>query len=571
MTLRKLKWYIVAYVLLDLLIGYAGVIPLGTAAAAQFTTVTGTVVDPNGLPYANGTIVSVLILPGGTSPTLSGLPYSPPTQPVGLDANGSFTLQLADNNVLLPGGTTWNFTVCSAIGTVQPASGKGPVCFTLASPITITGTSQSISANLNAVALALTRNPGTGTVTSSGSPIAGNVPKFTSATNIAPAAATDIANLFSGCSGTLPLGFDGACHAAGTGTVTNTAGALTLGQVAIGNAANDLKVDTGLSTNGAGAQTDAQGTITTSNPVFNHSVTLNAGGVAFTNWVSNITCTAAATGTIAMKFGVAGNTWQFLFNGANCTNPQLFIPAGASANPALAIGSVTDGFWQSGSHNIVMDSNGFNAGNFNGSDGFDLNPGSAVAWCNTSVGTCTSGGSLYVGPLNEAAASGGVLQVGTTLNSENGLVRAGQCRVTADITLPVNTATTVCTWSLPATARAWAWQCEIPWVISAGSGTNTIAIIANPSQTPTAATNGFAEILTTNTGTATELTTAISVSGATTLLTSPTITPAATVFSARTSGTLLASGTAGTFSIQMTAAGTTATAAAKAGATCLLY
>jgi hypothetical protein len=43
------------------------------------------------------------------------------------------------------------------------------------------------------------------------------------------------------------------------------------------------------------------------------------------------------------------------------------------------------------------------------------------------------------------------------------------------------------------------------------------------------------------------------------------------VFMSSTSGTLLASGTAGTFAIQMTAAGTTATAAAKAGATCVLY
>jgi hypothetical protein len=155
MTLRKLKWYLVAYVVLDLLIGYAGVIPLGVAAAAQFTTVTGTVVDPNGLAYANGTIVSVLILPGGTSPTLNGLPYTPPTQPVGLDGTGSFTIQLADNTQLLPAATKWNFTVCSAIGTVQPAGGKGPVCFTLSSPITISGTSQSITAQLKAAALPL--------------------------------------------------------------------------------------------------------------------------------------------------------------------------------------------------------------------------------------------------------------------------------------------------------------------------------------------------------------------------------------------------------------------------------
>jgi len=168
----------------------------------------------------------------------------------------------------------------------------------------------------------------------------------------------------------------------------------------------------------------------------------------------------------------------------------------------------------------------------------------------------------------------GVVGVGTTANAndETGLFRsANSCRVTADITLTVNTPITICTWSLPAMAKAWAWQCKIPWVLSAGTGTNTLAIIANPSQTPTGATNGSAEIKTTNANVATEATTAISTSGGTTLLTSPTLTPVATVFMSSTSGTLLASGTAGTFAIQMTAAGTTATAAAKAGATCLLY
>jgi len=162
MTLRKFKWYLIAYVLFDLLIGgtCAGFLPLTQLAAAQFTTVTGTVVDPNGTPYAFGTISATLVLPGGTSPTLGGLPYTPPTQPTGLDKNGSFTLQLADNTQLQPGGTQWNFTVCSALGTVQPAGGKGPVCFSLAAPITISGSSQSISSNLNAVALALTSGSG---------------------------------------------------------------------------------------------------------------------------------------------------------------------------------------------------------------------------------------------------------------------------------------------------------------------------------------------------------------------------------------------------------------------------
>lgn len=55
---------------------------------------------------------------------------------------------------------------------------------------------------------------GSGTVTSSGSPVSGNIPKFTTSTNIAPAAYSDIAALWSGCSGTQYLGYDGNCHTA---------------------------------------------------------------------------------------------------------------------------------------------------------------------------------------------------------------------------------------------------------------------------------------------------------------------------------------------------------------------
>jgi hypothetical protein len=154
MNLRRLRYILFAYALVDFLIGYAGFIPITNLAAAQFTTVTGTVTDPNGLPYAFGTISATLV--SSASPTLNGFAYTPPTQPTGLGITGNFTMQLADNTVLLPAATKWNFTVCSAAGTVQPVGGKGPVCFSLAAPITISGTSQDISANLNAVALALT-------------------------------------------------------------------------------------------------------------------------------------------------------------------------------------------------------------------------------------------------------------------------------------------------------------------------------------------------------------------------------------------------------------------------------
>jgi hypothetical protein len=136
---------------------FLAILLLTGSALAQFTTVTGTVIDPHNVPYALGTITPLLVVPSGAgSPSLNGQPYSPPTQAVGLDKNGSFSFNIADTSILLPAGTKWNFTVCSAVGTVQPAIGTGPQCFSLAAPITITGSSQNISTQLNAVALALT-------------------------------------------------------------------------------------------------------------------------------------------------------------------------------------------------------------------------------------------------------------------------------------------------------------------------------------------------------------------------------------------------------------------------------
>jgi hypothetical protein len=136
-----------------------GMLLASTLAAAQFTTVTATVVDPNGLPYAGGTVSATLV--ASASPTLNGFAYSPPTQPTGLNTAGKFTIRLADNTVLLPAASTWNFKVCSAIGTILPAGGTGPVCFTVTG-VTISGASQDISATLNAAAVALSLITGGG-------------------------------------------------------------------------------------------------------------------------------------------------------------------------------------------------------------------------------------------------------------------------------------------------------------------------------------------------------------------------------------------------------------------------
>lgn len=148
------------------------------SAFGQFTLVTGTVVDPNSVPYALGTIQPTLITSGTPTITATGSLYLPPSQATGLNSAGHFLVQLADNTQLSPGGTQWSFKVCSAVGTVPLAFGTGPQCFT-AGPLTISGSSQDITATLHAAAVALTLPFGSGSGAIGGSGTTNFLPVFT--------------------------------------------------------------------------------------------------------------------------------------------------------------------------------------------------------------------------------------------------------------------------------------------------------------------------------------------------------------------------------------------------------
>lgn len=123
------------------------ILSLTTVAEAQYTTVTATVTDPNSAPYVQGTVGASLIPPAGATELLRfiGTPQGSPPVPGSvagaLDASGSFTLSLADNNLLTPAGSQWRFTVCSR---------NRVVCFVYQG--TITGASQSLSSALSALA-----------------------------------------------------------------------------------------------------------------------------------------------------------------------------------------------------------------------------------------------------------------------------------------------------------------------------------------------------------------------------------------------------------------------------------
>lgn len=120
------------------------------------TLVSGTITDPNGIPYSNAKVSATLVgIP--PSQTATVLVNGNPTQIGGqqnaaADANGSFTMNLFCNSagggcsVISPAATQWQFTV-QTNGEPLPL-GTGPQsCVAL---ITITGASQSVTANLSA-------------------------------------------------------------------------------------------------------------------------------------------------------------------------------------------------------------------------------------------------------------------------------------------------------------------------------------------------------------------------------------------------------------------------------------
>jgi hypothetical protein len=153
-------------------------------AFAQFDTVTGQVVDPNGLPYSGATVRAVLTLAGTNvtgQPTVTNsnqaqcisaglgnapcqMPF-PGTQSFTLDPNGNIPgggYQLASNALITPAGTQWTFNVTISPG-VPPPFGFGPQNFAV--PITISTNPQAIGAILSGAAPALTHTTGAGTAT----------------------------------------------------------------------------------------------------------------------------------------------------------------------------------------------------------------------------------------------------------------------------------------------------------------------------------------------------------------------------------------------------------------------
>src|ERR1700732_1509399 len=198
----------------------AGAFLFVPAAHAQFTTVTATVKDPNGIPYAGGTMSAVLVPGASGGYTLNGAPYSGQVGPVTLDSTGKFIANFGDVTMITPGSPQWRITINSPQGGIEPPLGTGPQSFTFTSTgTTISGSSPvDISTSLNALAPKMTNFAGSGSGT------------VTSISATSPIVATP--NPITGA-GTL------SCPTCNTSSAT-IAGSIATGQVAFGTGANTI-------------------------------------------------------------------------------------------------------------------------------------------------------------------------------------------------------------------------------------------------------------------------------------------------------------------------------------------
>ena len=151
---------------------------IATRAQGGFTTVTGTITDPNNIAYACGSISAQLVTSGGPGATLNGGGFTTQTSPVslgcstspGTGAAGSFAMRLADSGVINPSNTTWKFTVNMTPG-IAPPEGTGPQSFSFTTaincstntPSTCTSNTMDISTPLSLIALRLSNAPGAAT------------------------------------------------------------------------------------------------------------------------------------------------------------------------------------------------------------------------------------------------------------------------------------------------------------------------------------------------------------------------------------------------------------------------
>jgi hypothetical protein len=138
-------------------------LPLCASAQSGFTSVTGQVKDPNNVLYANCSVTANFVDATGPTTraaTINGSPIPSRTIQTSCDANGNFTIVVEDSAVVVPAGTTWQFTFSytqHTTGLPNPAGQPQSPSFSYTAPTCpnagcITGASISITSAISSLA-----------------------------------------------------------------------------------------------------------------------------------------------------------------------------------------------------------------------------------------------------------------------------------------------------------------------------------------------------------------------------------------------------------------------------------
>lgn len=287
------------------------------------------------------------------------------------------------------------------------------------------------------------------------------------------------------------------------------------------------------------------------------------------------------SGTVSPNSGTAGAVANYAAAGGSTTvgpdanlvdNGTLWLslfafeaPDGTCAAPGYRGTTNTSGlfFHRASSDTMTLCFSGAGGAEFEGvGDAFEMNNNWSVAW---SSGNITALGR----DTGISRPVGAVVSVDTTsAGNEAGLLRWNTCKPTSAATMSVSgTAVTFCSWSLPASAKTWSWQCSGTYTTT--TATDTFSVGMNAAQAPTSET-GNAIIYSTLTGTSTAGSATSTSSGNQNILTGASVSNVTNEpFS--TSGTIQASVTAGTFALTGTLTGTSPSGTVNVGTTCILY
>lgn len=260
-------------------------------------------------------------------------------------------------------------------------------------------------------------------------------------------------------------------------------------------------------------------------------------------------------GTFAINGSISGSSSI----GITATGGTLIFPVGSASNPSFQFTGMASNAGIFATTTNVSFTTGGTPDETLGANDFALGRGLGICWSQSTSSTGTCGVTLQL--------------IGTStteyLSATTPVISTGVCKITSAVTVN-SSATTVCSFTLPNAATTFFLDCKLAYNVTAGTSP-TLTLGVNPAQAPGTAGNFSANIYSTNTGTSTQATVAVSASGNTNVLTGASVSTGAT-YQAYLWGGYISPATSGTLLVTATLGGTGSPAATiTTGSSCNMY